>query len=221
MNSLKVEGLRKRIGSFDLIGDFEVKPGQRLALSGPSGSGKTSLLRWIAGLDLLAGGDSGKLLLGDRDLTRVPAEKRGMGVVFQEQELFPSMSVMENAAFALRMRRVPREERESLVMPWLEKVGLRDLADASVQKLSGGERQRVAFVRAIVWKPEVLLLDEPFSALDPSLREGIRKSLVELHSLWPVPMILVTHDEADIRAVATAEMRIDLSDPKIRKLSLG
>lgn len=202
---LRLEGFRRELGAFALSADFEVKGGERAGLVGRSGSGKTTLLRLIAGLDAV---DAGRVSLDGRDITRLAPEARGIGYVFQEQALFPSLSVLENAAFALRMRGASREEREREAMPWLERVGLAGLAGASVLKLSGGERQRVAFVRALMWKPRVLLLDEPFSALDAGLRASLRSQLVELHELWPVPLILVTHDEADLEAVATFRLGI-------------
>ncbi len=210
LSGLKVDSLRKRIGTFTLSADFEVLRGERAALIGPSGSGKTSLLRLIAGLDLLeATEDSGTILLGSEDITFTVPERRQVGFVFQEQALFPSLNVMDNATFALRMRGLHEAERNAQVMPWLERVGLRDKAQASVGILSGGERQRVAFVRAVVWKPRVLLLDEPFSALDASLRDVLRRELVELHRLWPVPLLLVSHDEKDLDSVATRRIRCE------------
>jgi ABC-type nitrate/sulfonate/bicarbonate transport system ATPase subunit len=112
---------------------------------------------------------------------------------------------------------VGKAEREAQALAWLEKVGLAKKATSSVQILSGGERQRVAFVRAVVWKPRFFLLDEPFSALDAGLRKGLREELVELHRLWPVPMILVTHDEADISALATVRLGFSNSGSSDRR----
>ena len=206
MSRLKLDQVKKVIGKFTLSADFEVHDGERAALGGPSGSGKTSLLRVIAGLELLRGkGDSGRIFL-DEEITDLPPEDRSIGVVFQDYALFPALSLMENVTFGLRVRKVARDEREAQAMPWLEKLGLKARAGDSIQNLSGGERQRVAFIRAILWKPKLLLLDEPFSALDTSLRSSLRKELIELHQLWPVPLILVTHDEADLTAVATTRL---------------
>jgi ABC-type Fe3+/spermidine/putrescine transport system ATPase subunit len=205
---LKVENVVKRIGGFTLRADFRVAPGERAAVAGPSGSGKTTLLRLLAGLDPV---DSGRIRLGDEDITRLPPERRGIGMVFQEQTLFPSMTVLENAAFGLRMAGVGRAAREAETRPWLERVGLGARAGESVTVLSGGERQRVAFVRALVWKPKLLLLDEPFSALDAALRERLQGELVELHRLWPVPLLLVSHDAADA-AVATSRISCEIGE---------
>ena len=126
--------------------------------------------------------------------------------------MFPSLSVVENAFFGLRMRGVPKDQCEAEALIWLERVGLKSLATASVDTLSGGERQRVAFVRALIWKPRLMLLDEPFSALDTALRATLRHELVELHKLWPVPLLFVTHDQADFEAVATLQLKFEEAD---------
>ncbi|OFZ79262.1 MAG: hypothetical protein A2583_01255 [Bdellovibrionales bacterium RIFOXYD1_FULL_53_11] len=215
MESLRLDGVEKKYPGFTLRASFEVGHGARAAVSGRSGSGKTTLLRIIAGLERFDGaGDFGRIMIGGDDVTRMPPEKRGIGYVFQDQALFPSMSVLDNAAFGLRMRGMGREERESLVMPWLEKTALAGQARGGVEKLSGGERQRLAFVRALVWKPRVILLDEPFSALDAGLRAAMRAELVSLHLLWPVPLLIVTHDVEDVEAVATA--RVPFSEDAAR-----
>jgi putative spermidine/putrescine transport system ATP-binding protein len=204
-DSLRLEQVRKRVADFTLEADFELAPGERACLVGPSGSGKTSLLRLIAGLE---SPDSGRVRIGSRDLTALAPEKRGIGMIFQEQALFPSMSSIENAAFGLRVRGVPRAERERQARGWLERLGLGSRADAAVGTLSGGERQRVAFVRALIWKPAVLLLDEPFSALDASLRDVLRQDLLSLHREWPVPLLMVSHDAEDLRAIANVRLEI-------------
>jgi ABC-type nitrate/sulfonate/bicarbonate transport system ATPase subunit len=128
------------------------------------------------------------------------------------------MSVAENAAFGLRMRGVAKAERRAQALKWLERVGLADRADSAVHSLSGGEKQRVAFVRALIWKPRLLLLDEPFSALDAELRAGLRRELLSLLAEWPVPMILVTHDREDAEALATTTRRIAEAMAGLRKL---
>ncbi len=197
---MKANAIKKNMGSFTLLAHFEIARGERVALTGRSGSGKTTLLRIIVGLE---SPDEGVITLEGKDITGLPPEKREIGVVFQDLALFPSMSVLENAAFGLKMRGIPREEREAIALEWLEKVELKSHARESVTKLSGGEKQRVAFVRALVWKPKCLLLDEPFSALDPALRSSVRKELMALHALWPVPLLLVTHDVQDVEAIAS------------------
>lgn len=202
--TLEIRSVRKQVGDFLLKADFTVHSGERVAIQGRSGSGKTTLLRIIAGLeDFSQDIPGGEILLGGRKLTRLPTEKREIGLVFQDAALFPTLSVAENAAFGLKIRGVSRRDRLEQTMSWLRRVDLAELADAPVATLSGGEKQRVAFVRAILWKPRLLLLDEPFSALDPDARAALRSELVKLHELWPVPLILVTHDAADVQAVAT------------------
>jgi ABC-type nitrate/sulfonate/bicarbonate transport system ATPase subunit len=116
--------------------------------------------------------------------------------------------VLENAAFGLRVRGASARERRAAVMPWLEKTGLASRAAEGITHLSGGERQRVAFVRALAWKPRLMLLDEPFSALDPELRSSLRGELLELHRQWPVPLLLVTHLEEDASELATVRLNL-------------
>ncbi len=215
--ALIVNGLVKLIrgpvpgAGLELRADFAVAGGERAALLGSSGSGKTTLLRLLAGLDRA---DSGRILLDGREITALAPEKRDIGVIFQEQALFPALDVLDNVTFGLRMRGVQAGEREAQGMEWLERVGLASKARSNVNVLSGGERQRVAFARAVSWKPRALLLDEPFSALDPSLRSALRQELLRLHSLWPVPLLLVTHDEADVAELATRRLRIDVQGEK-------
>ena len=205
---LRVQGLRWRIADFILEADFQVGDGQRCVLTGPSGSGKTSLLRWIAGL---VPADSGQVFLGTRELTALPPEKREIGYVFQEQALFPALNTWENVAFGLQVRRVPRADREAQAREWLRRVGLASRADSPVSVLSGGERQRVALARAMIWRPQALLLDEPFSSLDAARAVELRALLVELHAQYPVPMVLVSHDEADVREIATSHRSVEIS----------
>lgn len=212
---LYVEGLSKNIGSFALQASFTLGRTERMVVQAASGAGKTSLLRVIAGLEQA---EQGHLLLDGRDITRVAAPKREIGVVFQDAALFGSMSVWENAAFGLRMRGAGKLDRREQALRWLERVGLAKQADASVQNLSGGERQRVSFVRALIWKPKLLLLDEPFSALDSDLRAGLRNMLLELLREWPVPMILVSHDREDAEALATCSWSIAETSAGVRQL---
>jgi putative spermidine/putrescine transport system ATP-binding protein len=206
---LHVENLRKKIGDFFLDAQFSVAAGERAILIGPSGSGKTTLLRILSGLVALASpNDRGKISLGTTEITHLSPQKRNTAFVFQDAALFPSMNVVENVTFALKMRGIGREERMHLADLWLERVDLKGKKFSSVDTLSGGEKQRVAFIRALIWKPQLLLLDEPFSALDPRLREVVRKELLELHRLWPAPMVLVTHDKIDIEELGTAKLNL-------------
>ncbi|MGK5084748.1 ATP-binding cassette domain-containing protein [Bdellovibrionota bacterium FG-1] len=216
-SGLKVENLAKQMGSFILQADFEVGPGARIALVGPSGSGKTTLLRIIAGLEPLDGvADRGRIWLGDREIGGLPAAQRNIGFVFQDAALFDSLSVLENAAFGLRMRGKGEQERRAQTLPWLERVGLTQFADQRVTHLSGGERQRVALVRALVWKPDLLLLDEPFSSLDSDLKQSLRQEILQLHEAWPVPLLMVTHDEEDVRSLATGRLQLREESSNLR-----
>ena len=133
-------------------------------------------------------------------------------MIFQDAGMFPALDVLGNATFGLRMRGMAKAEREGEGLRWLERVGLASLARSPVDKLSGGERQRVAFVRAVIWKPRLLLLDEPFSALDAGLRDALRSELLELHRLCPAPLLLVSHDERDAAALATQTLTLELRD---------
>ena len=210
VESLKLDGVQKKIADFILKADFELGPGTRAVLLGKSGSGKTTLIRLVAGLESLSGPeDQGRILIGTEDITFLAPEKRRVGVVFQDHALFQALDVLDNVTFGLRMRGVSKEEREALALPWLLKLGLERRLHSSVDRLSGGEAQRVAFARALIWKPRVLLLDEPFSALDPELRQVLRSELVELHRLWPVPLILVSHDPEDFEKIGTLRLKLD------------
>ena len=189
---------------FTLEANFDLTAGERAALTGPSGVGKTTLLRMIAGLEPT---DQGQIFLGDQDISQMPPEARQMGYVFQDFALFESLGVLENITFGLKVRGQSKRERDEIAQPWLELLKLKSLAQAPIYQLSGGEKQRVAFARALIWKPKLLLLDEPFSAVDAELRGILRESLLEAHRLWPVVMLLVTHDEADAQALATRRLK--------------
>jgi ABC-type Fe3+/spermidine/putrescine transport system ATPase subunit len=181
-----------------------VAPGELLALVGASGSGKTTTLRIAAGYELP---DAGRVLLGDgnaapRDITREPAQRRGFGMVFQHYALFPHMRVEENVAFGLEARGVRKAERLARARAALEAVGLGGKVARPVQALSGGEQQRVALARALVIQPRVLLLDEPLSNLDPTLRQSMRDELRATLRQSGVTALFVTHDQEDAFAVA-------------------
>nr|WP_321985776.1 ABC transporter ATP-binding protein [uncultured Lichenicoccus sp.] len=183
--------------------DLSVPQGEFLALVGPSGAGKTTLLRVIAGLEP---GYTGRLSIGTRDVTRVPARERNIGFVFQSYALFGHMSVRENVAFGLRVRPWRRRpDRRTIglrVRELLELVQVAHLADRKPAQLSGGQRQRVALARALAIEPELLLLDEPFGALDPLVRKDIRSWLRGLHDRLGLTSILVTHDQGEAIEVA-------------------
>jgi putative spermidine/putrescine transport system ATP-binding protein len=217
-SEFEVQGISRRIADFALAADFALGRGDRMVVQAPSGSGKTSLLRMIAGLEPL---DQGRIFLAGREITALAPPKRDIGVVFQDAALFESMSVNDNAAFGLRMRGVGRRERVLEARRWLERVGLGARADDAVTHLSGGEKQRVAFVRALIWRPKLLLLDEPFSALDAELRRQLRGVLLELLRESATPMMLVTHDREDADALATSRWTIEGSGTEVRRLSPG
>jgi len=199
--ALTLRNVSKRFGDFAAVEDVSltVAPGELLALIGASGSGKTTTLRIVAGYE---SPDSGSILLGDADITREPPQRRGFGMVFQHYALFPQMPVVENVAFGLEARGVGKEERLRRAREVLAGVGLEGAADRAVQSLSGGEQQRVALARALVIQPKALLLDEPLSNLDPTLRQTTREDLrAQLHRAG-VPALFVTHDQEDAFAVA-------------------
>ncbi|SDD64637.1 iron(III) transport system ATP-binding protein/sulfate transport system ATP-binding protein [Paracoccus isoporae] len=182
---------------------LSVAPGEFVALLGPSGSGKTTLLNIIAGL---AHADRGRLVLDGRDITRLPAGKRRFGMVFQSYALFRHMTVAQNVAFGLKVmegaRRPPRERIAARVGELLEMVELPDLADRYPAQLSGGQRQRVAMARALAIDPQLLLMDEPFSALDAQVRQSLRGEVRALQKQAGVGAIMVTHDRAEAWALA-------------------
>jgi len=178
---------------------FDVRSGELVALVGASGSGKTTSLRIVAGYE---SPDSGQVFLDGVDITRSAPEKRGFGMVFQHYALFPHMSVVDNVAFGLEARQVPRAERRQRAETALAAVGLAGKGERRIQQLSGGEQQRVALARAVVIEPKVLLLDEPLSNLDPTLRESTRDDLRAMLRRVGAPALFVTHDQEDAFAVA-------------------
>jgi spermidine/putrescine ABC transporter ATP-binding subunit len=194
--AITISGLSKQFGS--IVGvdrvDLEVEAGEFLSLLGPSGSGKTTLLMMLAGFETPS---SGSIALGGRDLTRVPANKRGIGMVFQRYALFPHMSVEQNVAFPLKMRGMSKAEAEPLVEQSLARVRLEGYGGRMPSQLSGGQQQRVAVARALVFQPPVLLMDEPLGALDKKLREELQIEIKTLHASLGVTIIYVTHDQEE------------------------
>ena len=171
-----------------------VAEGEFLSLLGPSGCGKTTLMKTIAGI---LPASEGTIRLDGRDITNLPIQKRGTVIVFQDMRLFPHMSVAENVAFPLKMQGVPKAERLKTAKELLEKVQMGAFAGRKPAALSGGQQQRVALARALAAKPKLLLLDEPFSALDENLREEMRSLVLELRREFAMTVILVTHDRAE------------------------
>jgi thiamine transport system ATP-binding protein len=197
---LRVENVTVRFGGMAALdgATLEVGEGEVVALLGPSGSGKSTLLRVIAGLQRP---DVGRVLLAGEDATAVPPHRRGVGVVFQDQALFPHRDVRGNVAFGLRMRDAPREEIERRVAEVLQLVGLAGFGRRSIATLSGGERQRVALARALAPEPRVLLLDEPLGSLDRPLRERLLDDLERIFDALGVTALHITHDLAEAFAL--------------------
>ncbi|OUM97922.1 MAG: hypothetical protein BAA04_00990 [Firmicutes bacterium ZCTH02-B6] len=176
-----------------------VAPGEFVAIVGPSGCGKTTTLRMIAGLETPT---AGSVYFGSRRMNDVPPQQRGVGLVFQHHAVFPTMSVYENVAYGLRVRRVPEHEVRRRVMEHLDLVGLGDLAQRTPAQLSGGQLQRVALARALAIQPSVLLLDEPLSSLDAKLRASIRTEIKKLQRQLGITTIYVTHDQEEALSLA-------------------
>jgi ABC-type Fe3+/spermidine/putrescine transport system ATPase subunit len=199
--ALALNGITKRFGDHVAVDNLtiEIPAGELLALIGASGSGKTTTLRIAAGYE---SPDSGSVTLGGKDITQFAPQKREFGMVFQHYALFPHMNVAENVAFGLQARGIPRATRLDKARVALQSVGLGGADARAVQSLSGGEQQRVALARALVINPRALLLDEPLSNLDPTLRESTREELRAVLHRAGVPALFVTHDQEDAFAIA-------------------
>jgi sulfate transport system ATP-binding protein len=199
--AIEATGITKHFGDFKALDDVavHVPDGSLTALLGPSGSGKSTLLRVIAGLEAP---DEGVVRFGGRDVTRISAQDRGVGFVFQHYAAFKHMSVRDNVGFGLKIRKQPKERIKARVDELLELVHLTGWADRYPGQLSGGQRQRMALARALAVEPEVLLLDEPFGALDTRVREELREWLRRLHDEVHVTTIFVTHDQQEAMEVA-------------------
>ena len=201
MAEISLRGLTKRFGSTVAVHDLtlHLASGELVALLGPSGCGKTTTLRMIAGFEAPT---DGRVLLGDRDVTDAPPEKRNCGMVFQNYALFPHLTVHQNVAFGLQMRGVDRAAINRRVMEILEKVGLGGLGGRYPRQLSGGQQQRTALARALVTNPSVLLLDEPLANLDAKLREEMRFYIRSLQREFHITTLYVTHDQAEALVLA-------------------
>ncbi|WP_233235992.1 ABC transporter ATP-binding protein [Bordetella sp. LUAb4] len=173
--------------------DLRIEGGRTLALLGPSGCGKTTLLRLICGLE--AADPGSRILFDDEDVSVQAPEARGVGVVFQNYALFPNMTVAQNVAYGLRIRKMPKPEQAERVGHMLSLVRMEALADRRISQLSGGQRQRVALARALAIEPRVLLLDEPLTALDAKLREHLRVELAQMLRTLNITTVIVTHDQ--------------------------
>ena len=198
---IEARSVSKQFGSFVALDDVsvEVPAGSLTALLGPSGSGKSTLLRIIAGLERP---DAGRVLIEGHDVTSRPPQERGVGFVFQHYAAFKHMTVAKNVAFGLEIRRRPKSEIKERVAKLLELVQLNGFADRYPAQLSGGQRQRMALARALAVEPDVLLLDEPFGALDARVRKELRAWLRRLHDEVHVTTIFVTHDQEEAMDLA-------------------
>jgi sulfate/thiosulfate transport system ATP-binding protein len=212
---ITVRDVTKHFGTFAALDgiSLEVPDGSLTALLGPSGSGKSTLLRVIAGLE---GPDSGTVEINGRDATGVPPQRRGIGFVFQHYAAFKHMTVRDNVAFGLTVRKLPKAQVREKVDELLGIVGLSGYQDRYPNQLSGGQRQRMALARALAVEPRVLLLDEPFGALDAKVRTELREWLRVLHERVPVTTILVTHDQEE--AMSVADRIVVMNDGRIEQV---
>ncbi|MGP4671955.1 sulfate/molybdate ABC transporter ATP-binding protein [Agrobacterium salinitolerans] len=195
---IRLENVVKTFDTFRAVRDvsLDIESGELLALLGPSGSGKTTILRMVAGLEY---GDGGRIFFADEDATNIPVRDRGVGFVFQHYALFPHMTLHQNIAFGMKVSKVKRDKAaiDARVEELLRLVKLDGLGDRFPAQISGGQRQRVALARALSVDPKVLLLDEPFGALDANVRRDLRRWLREIHDALGITTIFVTHDQEE------------------------
>jgi sulfate transport system ATP-binding protein len=206
--AIRIAGVSKSFGTFQALKDvsLNIEDGGLTALLGPSGSGKSTLLRIIAGLETA---DAGTVWLGEKDVTHVSPQERGVGFVFQHYAPFKHMTVFDNVAFGLTIRKRPKDEIRTRVNELLKLVQIAQFADRYPAQLSGGQRQRMALARALAVEPEVLLLDEPFGALDARVRKELRVWLRRLHDETHVTTVFVTHDQEEAMDVADQIVVLD------------
>lgn len=199
--NVNINNVTKKYGDFTAIEgvSLKIKKGEFFTLLGPSGCGKTTLLRMIAGFNSIEGG---KILFDDLDISKVPAHKRDIGMVFQNYAIFPHLSTYENVEYGLKARKIPVEQRKDRVLKALEFVQIGHLKDRMPHELSGGQQQRVALARAIVIEPKILLMDEPLSNLDAKLRVQMRSTIKKLQTKLGITTIYVTHDQEEALAIS-------------------
>ena len=215
MARLELDRITKRYGDVYAVRDFtlDVADGEFVVFLGPSGCGKTTTLRVVAGF---AEPTSGAVRLGQRDITRLPPWKRNAGLVFQSYALFPHLTVAQNVAFGLEMRKVEASEMTGRIADALRLVRLEHLGERLPRQLSGGQQQRVALARALVFRPDVLLLDEPLSNLDAKLRQEVRVEIRELQRRLGLTTVMVTHDQEE--ALTMADRLVVMNDGAIRQV---
>ncbi|MFH2129922.1 MAG: ABC transporter ATP-binding protein [bacterium] len=195
-NQLTLKNVSKNFGDFVAVDkvSIDIEHGEFLTFLGPSGSGKTTTLNMIAGFEIPS---SGEILLEEQDITTVPPNKRGIGMVFQNYALFPHMTVINNIAFPLKMRKTPTDQIKKMTHEVLELVKLPGFGERFPNQLSGGQQQRVALARALVFNPQILLMDEPLGALDKKLRDHMRLEIKHLQKKLNITVIYVTHDQEE------------------------
>ncbi|MGM0399259.1 MAG: ABC transporter ATP-binding protein, partial [Halobacteriota archaeon] len=199
--AVRLDHVSKQFGDVTAVDDvsLDIRQQEFLTILGPSGAGKSTLLHMIAGFDEPT---SGRIAIDGEDVTTAPPYERNIGMVFQSMALFPHMTVGENVAFPLKMRRIDPAHIEDRVAEMLELIRLPDIADRNVQELSGGQRQRVAMARSLAFEPSILLLDEPLSSLDKKLREEMRRELLRIHRETDVTTVHVTHNQEEALVMA-------------------
>ena len=222
MTAVRLEGLTKRFAAVAAVDsvDLTIESGEFVVLVGPSGSGKTTCLRMVAGLEAVT---AGSIFIGDHDVARVHAKDRDVAMVFQSYALYPHMSVADNMGFALKLRKIPRDEIDRRIREVATILGIVEELPRKPKTLSGGQQQRVALGRAIVRDPAVFLFDEPLSNLDAKLRMAMRGELIKLHHRLSATMIYVTHDQTEAmtmgdRIVVMNEGRIQAERHTARRL---
>jgi putative spermidine/putrescine transport system ATP-binding protein len=215
MARLQLTGLTKTYGDFHAVSgvDLDIRQGELMVLLGPSGCGKTTTLRMIAGF---VAPTAGQIRLGGNDITRQPPWKRNTGLVFQSYALFPHLSVADNVAFGLRMRKLAQSQIAAKLTEVLRLVRLESLADRLPRELSGGQQQRVALARALVIEPDILLLDEPLSNLDAKLRHEVRVEIRELQKELGLTTVMVTHDQEE--ALTMADRLVVMSHGRVQQV---
>lgn len=215
MTAVRLESLTKRFGSVVAVDsiDLSIDSGEFVVLVGPSGSGKTTSLRMVAGLEAVT---SGSIFIGDRDVADVHARERDIAMVFQSYALYPHMTVADNMGFALKLRKIPRDEIKRRVREVAATLGITEELPRRPTTLSGGQQQRVALGRAIVRDPAVFLFDEPLSNLDAKLRVSMRGELIKLHRRLAATMIYVTHDQ--IEAMTMGDRIVVMHEGQIRQV---
>ena len=201
MEEIRIEHLSKDFDGFAAVDDVSlaINSGELFSFLGPSGCGKTTLLRMIAGFEIPR---SGKILIGNTDITDIPSYKRQVNTIFQNYSLFPHMTVYDNVAFGLRIRKTPKAEIRDRVREMLALVKMEDQASKYPDQISGGQKQRIAIARALINKPKVLLLDEPLAALDLKLRQHMLIELMNIHDAVGITFIYVTHDQGEAMSIS-------------------